>query len=108
MLRIKQLAQSIVDAGAVSYLTSLINSKDAKLKRQVCSCLGQIAKHSVELGELVVEGEIFPSALDRLKDTDHAVRKNAAILVREVVKHTPELAAIVVNNGGCAALVGKM
>lgn len=76
-------------------LAPLINSKDPKLKRQVCSCLGQIAKHSVELAELVVEGEIFPAALDRLKDTDLYVRKNAATLCREVAKHTPEVTLIV-------------
>jgi DNA-binding IclR family transcriptional regulator len=33
------------------------------------------------------------------------VRKHAATLVREVAKHTPELAQLVVANGGVAALV---
>lgn len=31
-----------------------------QLKRQVCSALAQIAKHSVDLAEVVVEAEIFP------------------------------------------------
>lgn len=85
------MAQAIVDAGCIPYLAQLINSKDAKLKRQVLSCLSQIAKHSVELAELVVEGEIFPGVLDRLKDPDSYVAKNAATLIREIAKHTPEL-----------------
>lgn len=55
--------------GAIACLAPLINSKDPKLKRQVLSALGQIAKHSVELAELVVEGDVFPAVLDRLKDT---------------------------------------
>ena len=33
------------------------------------------------------------------------VRKNAAMCIREVSKHTPELAKLIVNSGGAAALV---
>jgi len=83
----------------------LIVHPDAKLKRQVCSCLAQIAKHSVDLAEVIVEAEIFPNVLNCLKDTDPFVRKNAATCIREVAKHTPELAKLIVNSGGAAALV---
>lgn len=82
-----------MDAGAITYLSPLVKSQDAKLKRQVLSCLSQISKHTVELAELVVEGEIFPPVLDRLRDPDSFVRKNAATLIREVVKHTPEVSS---------------
>ena len=44
----------------------------------------QIAKHSVELAEMVVEAEVFPGVLPNLKDPDEYVRKNVATLVREV------------------------
>ena len=54
---------------------------------------------------MVVEAEIFPSILMCLKDVDGFVRKHAATAVREVCKHTPELAQLVVSNGGVAALV---
>ena len=88
------------------FLTApLILSPDAKLKRQVCAALGQVAKHSVDLAEVVVEAEIFPSILMCLKDVDGFVRKHAATAIREVCKHTPELAQLVVSNGGVAALV---
>ena len=43
-------------------------------KRQVCQCLAQIAKHTIELAELVVEGEIFPKIFTLLTqhfDTDN-------------------------------------
>ena len=36
---------------------------------------------------------------------DEFARKHAATLVREVAKHTPELAQLVVANGGVGALV---
>ena len=65
----------MVDAGAIAYLSQLIDSEDAKLKRQVFSALSQIAKHTVELAELVVEAEIFPSILPNLQDTDEYVQK---------------------------------
>ena len=40
-----------------------------------------------------------------LKDADALVKRNAATCVREVAKHTPELAQLVVNAGGHAALI---
>lgn len=57
----------MVDAAAVTYLAPLIVHPDAKLKRQVASALAQIAKHSVDLAEVVVEAEIFPNFLNCLK-----------------------------------------
>lgn len=70
------------------------------------SALSQIAKHSVELAEMVVEAEIFPSVLNSLRgeltclnskfmfpyvDQDEYVKKNVATLIREIAKHTPEV-----------------
>lgn len=55
------------------------------------SALAQISKHSVDLAEMVVESEIFPSVLTSLKDQDEYVRKNVATLMREIARHTPEV-----------------
>jgi len=57
----------------------------------VLSALSQIAKHSVDLAELVVEAEIFPVVLTCLKDSDDCVKKNGATLITEIAKHTPEV-----------------
>lgn len=78
---------------------------DAKLKRQIFSALAQIAKHSVDLAEMVVEAEIFPAVLTCLRDSDEYVRKHVATLIREISKHTPELAQLIVNAGGVATIV---
>ena len=59
----------------------------------------------MDLAEVVVEAEIFPNILNCLRDVDTMVRKNGAMCVREVSKHTPELAKLIVNSGGAAALV---
>ena len=48
---------------------------------QVCSALGQIAKHSVDLAEVVVEAEVFPKCLTCLRYPDEFVQKHAATLV---------------------------
>ena len=45
------------------------------------------------------------SALLCLKDGDAFVQRNAAVAIREVVKHSEELAAIVVKAGGAGSLV---
>lgn len=95
----------MVDAEAIPNVTPLIENTDGKLKRQVCSCLSHIAKHTVELAELVVEGEVFPKIFTLLKDEDVVVKKNAATCIREIAKHSPELAALVVKAGGLPAIV---
>ena len=58
-------------------------SSDLSLFRclQVCSALGQIAKHSVDLAEVVVEAEVFPKCLTCLRYPDEFVQKHAATLV---------------------------
>ena len=66
----------------------------AVLQRQVFSALSQIAKHNVDLAEMVVEADIFPSVLTSLKDIDEYVKKNTATLIREISKHTPEVISL--------------
>ena len=62
------------------------------------SALSQIAKHSVDLAEMVVEAEIFPTSFACLKDHDEYVRKNCATLIREVARHTPEVINYQINK----------
>ncbi|KAE8279966.1 Sperm-associated antigen 6 Axoneme central apparatus protein PF16-like protein [Larimichthys crocea] len=100
-----ELAQTVVDNGAIAHLAQMILNPDAKLKRQVFSALSQISKHSVSLAELVIEAEIFPAAVACLRDPDEYVKKNVTTLMREVVQHTPELSQVIVNCGGMAAVI---
>lgn len=73
------------------------NKQTNMAKRKVCCCLGQIAKHSVDLAEVVVEAEVFPNILKCLRDSDLYVRKNAATCIREIAKHTPEVRKLAVE-----------
>ena len=79
-----QFCYKMGGAGAVAYLAPLILKQEPKLKRQVCCAPAQIAKHSVDMAEVVVEAEVFPKILTCLKFPDELVRKHAATVVREV------------------------
>eukprot|EP00435_Cladocopium_sp_Y103_P033447 s720_g8.t1 len=129
----KDLAQSVVNAGAVPLLVLafqesepdltlkrisasalsdiakhspelaqlVVSNSDVGLKRQVCACLAQIAKHSVDLAEVVVEAEVFPRILHCLRDVDETLDVSDG----ELSRHTPDLAKLIVNAGGIAAMV---
>lgn len=58
--------------------------------------------------QVIVAADIFPKIYLLLRDSDPMVRRNAAIVVREVCKHTIELAQLVVATGGVAALVDNI
>ena len=60
----------------------MLDIPEPKLKRQIFAALSQIAKHTVDLAEMVVESEVYPSSLISLKDPDEYVRKNCATLIR--------------------------
>lgn len=72
---------------------------------QVCTALAQVAKHSVDLAEAVVEAEVFPKVLTCLQFPDDTVRKASATLVRETAKHSVDLAQLIVGSGGVGTLV---
>ena len=71
----------------------------------MCCALAHVAKHSVDMAEVVVEAEIFPRLLTCLQFPDELVRKHAATVVREVAKHSAELAQLIVGAGGVGTLV---
>lgn len=65
--------------------------------------LSSIAKHSADLAEAVVEAEIFPDILIQMAHPDENVGRVAAILTREICKHTFEVnGKRDVLNGDCS------
>ena len=62
-----------------------------KSQRQVLSALASIAKHTVDFAELIVEAELFPNVLNHMAHPDENVVKGAAVLTREVCKHSFEV-----------------
>lgn len=57
------------------------------------------------MAEVVTEADIFPKIFNCLKDMDVQVRKNAATCIREIAKHTPELAKMIVHAGGATTII---
>lgn len=58
-----------------------------------------------ELAEAVVAGGALPPALLHAGHDAAPVRRAAACLLRDIVKHSVDLAQLVVNTGGCGPLV---
>jgi HEAT repeat protein len=105
-----ELAQAVIGEKALAYIYPLLANSDCQLKQGACETLAQISKHSLEHAILAVAHPADPSpvvapALACLKDKDAGVRKAGASLLREIVKHTQELAQKVVDAGGAGALV---
>ncbi|KAM5340293.1 LOW QUALITY PROTEIN: sperm-associated antigen 6 [Glossophaga mutica] len=96
-----ELAQAVVDAEAIAHLAMILNL-DVQLKHQFLSALCQIAKHSVDLGEMV-KAEIFPAVL-AMKDKDEYMKKDDSTSIGDTAKYIPELSQLIVNTGGVAAM----
>ncbi len=62
-----QLATVVASSGAVPHLVAAVKHSDPKLKRQACNALAQVAKHTVELAEIVVEAGLFPAYVALLR-----------------------------------------
>ena len=50
-----------------------------------------VAKHAMDMAEVIIEADIIPLVLEHCGHTDELVRKAACGLVREIVKHSPEV-----------------
>lgn len=107
----QELAQTIVDcSGSLVLLSRSLDNQDVKLKCQVLNALDAIATHNTDLAEACVEAEIFPIVLLHICPNEYgggcpSIHKAACNLVRDIVKHSFELAQLIVNQGGIAALL---
>lgn len=54
--------------------------------------LGRIANHNEDLARAVVDGDILPQLVYSLADQNRFYKKAAAMVLRAVAKHSPELA----------------
>lgn len=59
--------------------------------------LSSIAKHSAHLAESIIEAEIFPDVFVHMAHPDECVVKAAAMLTREICKHTLEVKKLYFN-----------
>ena len=77
----------------------------ARVVRAGLTALAACVKHAPPLAEAAVAARLFPLVLERMGDSDEGVRRAAATLVREVVKHSEQLAGVAVEAGGVGTCV---
>ncbi|XP_031768534.1 sperm-associated antigen 6-like isoform X5 [Galleria mellonella] len=107
--------EAVVDAGSICHLVRGLENQDPKLKRSTLCALGAVAGARLELAEAVVAGGALPPALLHTGHDAAPVRRAAACLLRDIVKHSVDvryfiiissmLAQLVVNTGGSRPLV---
>lgn len=69
-----------------------------KLRAASLLCLGQVAKHSAELAQRVVDEGVAMPTLNALLDASPAVRCNASLLVHECARKTQSVRAMESEN----------
>lgn len=75
------------------------------IKKQAMIALRNVASHSAELAQKVIDSDLFPKVLIHLGHESIHVQKQAARLIQEIVKHNLDLAETVVNSGAVGPLV---
>ena len=93
------------DAATLLHLSKSLNNIDTKLKKHALYALANVASHGKDHAEFVVEADVFPKVLIHMGHESPGVQKQGVRLVQEVVRHSPELAQLVVNAGGIGALL---
>ncbi len=77
----------------------------ARVVRSGITALSALVKHTPPLAECAVQARAFPLVLERMGDSDEAVRRAAAVLLREIVKHSEQLAGVAVEAGAVGTCV---
>lgn len=102
----KELAQSVVDAGAVPLLVLCVQEPEIALKRIAASALSDIAKHTPELAQSVVDAQtisiIAPFIAHRSGAKkiagDTKLQRQVLSCLSQIAKHTVDLAEAVVDG----------
>lgn len=84
MLRLQELAQQVVDAGAVPLLVLCVQEPELSLKRVAASALSDIAKHSPELAQAVVDAGAVAYLAPLVTNQDAKLKRQ----VRAAREHT--------------------
>ncbi|XP_055003160.1 sperm-associated antigen 6 isoform X5 [Sorex araneus] len=99
-----QLAQAVVDCGALDTLVICLEDFDPGVKEAVAGALKNIARHNAELSQAVVDAGAVPLLVLCIQEPEIALKGAAASALSEIAKHSPELAQTVVDAGAIAHL----
>ena len=99
-----ELAQAVVDAGALEALVLCLEEFDPSVKEAAAWALGYIASHTAELAQAVVDAGAVPCLVLCLQEPEISLKRITASALNDIAKHTPELAQSVVDAGAVTYL----
>ncbi|KAJ7363134.1 Sperm-associated antigen 6 [Desmophyllum pertusum] len=99
-----QLAQAVVDCGALDALVICLEEFDPGVKEAAAWALGYIARHNAELSQAVVDAGAVPLLVLCIQEPEMPLKRIAASALSDICKHSPELAQTVVDAGAIAHL----
>lgn len=92
-----ELAQAVVDAGAVGLLVLCVQEPELTLKRIAASALADIAKHTSELAQSVVDAGAVPYLAALISHPDAQLKRQVCGCLAQIAKHGVDLAEVVVE-----------
>jgi hypothetical protein len=92
-----ELAQQVVDAGAVPLLVLCVQEPELGLKRVAASALSDIAKHTPELAQCVVDAGAVAYLAPLVVNQDAKLKRQVCCALAQVAKHSVDLAEVVVE-----------
>lgn len=81
LLFIVELAQAVVDAGAVPLLVLCIQEPELSLKRIAASALSDICKHSPELAQTVVDAGAIAHLAQMILNPDAKLKVTGILII---------------------------
>jgi 3-methyladenine DNA glycosylase AlkD len=93
----KELAQAVVDSGAVPLLVLCFQEPELTLKRICASALSDISKHSPELAQVVVDAGAVSLLAKEIAHVDAPLKRQVCSALAQIAKHSVDLAEVVVE-----------
>ena len=73
---------------------------DSAVKENAAIALAQIAKHSEQLSEKVVQADTIPLLLASIQEPEIDLKRSILVALSEICKHNPSLAKYIVDQKG--------
>lgn len=93
-----ELAQAVVNDGAIPSLVLCVQEPEISLKIVSCSALSYICSHSAEMAQVVVDSEAIPNLVPLLESVDTKLKRQVCSCLSHIAKHSVELAELVVEG----------
>merc|ERR1711998_779800 len=95
--RTKDLAQTVVDAGAVPLLVLCFQEPELSVKEASAWALGYIARHTKELAQTVVDAGAVSLLAKDISHIDAPLKRQVCSCLSQIAKHSVDLAEVVVE-----------